>query len=148
MVTMFDCHFYFISNISAKKYQNLFMYVRVIASCTCDTFGTVNLLSHTFVCLEPQERVYQRDRTKNCWCFMESLMTYLINMFTSDDKVLICNARWQRMGCTKIVIRFPGRNWQLSSFSKLKQWYTPTKPQLSKYLCKDVPLLFCLILYL
>jgi len=49
-------------------------------------------------------------------------MAYLLNMFTNDDKVLIFALRVdKRWGAWKMMIEFPGRNWKLSSLSRLKK---------------------------
>jgi len=47
-------------------------------------------------------------------------MMYLLNMFATDDKVLIfallVDKGW---GARKMISKFPGRNWKLSSLSRL-----------------------------
>jgi len=49
-----------------------------------------------------------------------SFTTYLLNMFTTDDKVLISALRVDKgSGARKMMSKFPGRNWKLSYLSRL-----------------------------
>jgi len=47
-------------------------------------------------------------------------MTYLLNTFTTDYKILIFALRVDKeWGARKMMSEFPGRNWKLSSLSRL-----------------------------
>jgi len=47
-------------------------------------------------------------------------MTYLLNMFMTDNKVLIFALQVDKgWGACKMMSEFPGRNWKLSSSSTL-----------------------------